>query len=671
MIAASAATSKKTKGSHSTTTTAVAVTATTPKAKVFTPGLQNLGNTCFFNSVAQVLTETRSLRTVLSDTGNESAVFPKSLAASTDAGLGPLTTNLKEFLSTMWKQQGGTVAPREIFTQITKKWKVFRGFKQQDSQELMRYLFDGIKQEELDMIKRQLANEAEEEKKFNSQGSTEDDTEDSTEEADSEKKEAENVPKYVPFIDSCFSGKLVSVIVCDACKKCSYAPEDFFDLSLPVRGLTQSGLSARSSLKARFVASKQASVATEAGPSSISEFSLDEKDPIPELEKPSEAHMRHVEKMLRNIGSSDSETLSIQRSLNQFTSVDCLDDDNKFACENCFELIRGSKQNGEASAEQPEDQEGEKEGSDEDKRDQEGDKEGSDEDKGDQESIPEADKIEESTRKQDKNHASNSGMESQSDDGEEGNEQADRFGNSIPTKTSTAAAKKPAKKEEEEKYIFRKAYKRYLISQLPPTLVLHLKRFEQSGRFGLMRKIEDHVDIPVELDMSPYFLPKSEIEDEDEDHEHSQDDGLSKKYRLYGAVVHMGTLAGGHYTNYVLSSKVALPEASKPAVEEKEKINKKSIMDVNGYELPDVSLAVISAQQKEGKKTKGSSASLASVDIAGSDKDVVDAAAGEQREEEEVIDNRQWIACSDTSVRLSSLQDVLASRAYLLFYERC
>ena len=82
----------------------------------------------------------------------------------------------------------------------------------------MRYLFDGIKHEELDMIKRHLSEEganqdekveeAKDEKEEESAGSD-------------EKKEL----KFVPFIDSCFSGKLVSVIVCDACKKvslCSY-----------------------------------------------------------------------------------------------------------------------------------------------------------------------------------------------------------------------------------------------------------------------------------------------------------------------------------------------------------------------------------------------------------------------------------------------------------------
>lgn len=84
------------------------------------------------------------------------------------------------------------MTPRDLFTQIAKKWKVFRGMKEQDSQELMRYLFDGIKEEELELIKKR-------------QGI--------------ENTSKTDPPKYAPFVESCFAGKLVSVIVCDACKK--------------------------------------------------------------------------------------------------------------------------------------------------------------------------------------------------------------------------------------------------------------------------------------------------------------------------------------------------------------------------------------------------------------------------------------------------------------------
>ncbi|KAF9361453.1 Ubiquitin carboxyl-terminal hydrolase 16 [Mortierella sp. AD094] len=743
--AASVAISKKTKGSTDTTissgSNAVVVTAKSKaKTKVSAPGLQNLGNTCFFNSVVQVLTETKSLKSILSGNESEALSFPNSPAAKTDAGLGPLTISLKEFLRTMWKQQGGTVSPRELFTQIGKKWKVFRGFRQQDSQELMRYLFDGVKQEELDMIKRQLSeedNKGEKQHKdaeVNGHDSAADEV--SNGDKDFEKKKPDKTvgatPKYVPFIDSCFSGKLVSVIVCDACKKCSYATEDFFDLSLPVRGPAQAGAAAGSSLKARLLAqSREAEIEP---PSIIAESSQVEKDPIPDSEKPSDAHMRHVEKVLQTIGRSNSETLSIQRSLNQFTGVDCLDGDNKFACENCYKLVNASKEKvddassancaGSDGTKEPtfkesdEGSDGTKEptiresdvgsdgtkeptikesdvGSDgtKDPTTKESD-EGSDEHTSDKDSIettkvnqPEdedtkMDKREEKEEGEEERGEEEEGEKGEDEDGEVSEEeQTDRFGNVIPKVKAEPKGKDKTKtpaKEEEIKYIFRKAYKRYLISKLPPTLVLHLKRFEQSGRFGQTRKIEDRVEIPVELDMSPYFVPKSEIEDEDDDSDlaspkqHHQDDSVSKKYRLYGAVIHMGTLGSGHYTNYVLSSKAAAPEAPEaPSVAAATKADKKgksrsgrSNLSVNGQELPDVPLTVLMGQQKEKANEENTDEKNDGTPVEDNKKD-------EKQEEEGATDTRQWISCSDTSVRLSSLEEVLSSRAYLLFYERC
>ncbi|KAG9327528.1 hypothetical protein KVV02_003773 [Mortierella alpina] len=701
MRAATAAISKKTKGAS---TTAVAISTPKQKVKVFTPGLTNLGNTCFFNSVVQVLTETKSLKSILSEDDTKTIVFPKSLAASTDAGLGPLTTNFKDFLRTMWKQQGGTVAPRDLFTQIAKKWKVFRGFREQDSQELMRYLFDGIKQEEVDLIKRQLAEE---------RGGDDVNEPNGTELASEAVTENEAV-KYAPFIDSCFSGKLVSVIVCDVCKKCSYAPEDFFDLSLPVRGSMQAGSMTGSSLKARLLAqSRGSSTAASLHFESSSTYATtvkDDKDMLPESEKPSEGHLRHVEKLLRSTGRSDSDSLSIQRSLNQFTSVDCLDGENKFACENCFKIIRGSDQGGEfaekASGEEEKEMEDDKkvkEDEVEEKKEVKDLKEEAEEEEEETKEkdgeVPRNEEVDMSLQSTDaevpeqavpgsgsgsdseSGTGTGSGVQSGSTSDDEEADRTDRFGNTLPKATVMTKSDNPAKKEEEEvKYIFRKAYKRYLISSLPPTLVLHLKRFEQSGRFGQMRKIEDHVEIPFELDMAPYFVPRTEIEDEDEDHVHlhrqlEEERGLSKRYKLYGAVVHMGTLGGGHYTNYVLSSKVELPETLKTATATLQDKTNGTATSVNGIELPDVPLAVMLAQQKEkAEEKKKKSQAAVKTDAADSveqqkdDPSLAAAAAGDREEAQE--DTRQWIACSDTSVRLASLEEVLASRAYLLFYER-
>ncbi|KAF9976050.1 Ubiquitin carboxyl-terminal hydrolase 16 [Actinomortierella ambigua] len=706
--------------------------------KVYTPGLQNLGNTCFFNSVMQVLTETRTLRQILSDkppsnttdgvasedneekkeaTKEEAETttadshphqvsLPLSLAATTDAGLGPLTSTFKALLHTMWRQQGATVTPRDLFTQIIKKWKVFRGFRQQDSQELMRYLFDGLEQEERDLIKRHVAEQQQQ------QAPEEVDTE-KPKKMKGKKGEQGAVTKYTPFIESCFSGKLVSVIVCDACKKCSYSYEPYFDLSLPVksaRGMGPSGTSMKDKPRARALGnhslSDSASVDSE---STLVDKEQQEKDVVPVEEQGSSAHLEHVQKLLKTIESRKSmDELSIERSLVQFTSVDVLDDDNKFACENCYKILRGGndqKSEGEQESVQQEEQEEEKEAN---KADTKAAKEEEECTKEEGSASEEADKdISEEEPKMEVDAA-------ESDDEEEEEEDevelTDSLGNTIerPLKkkaavaattaassaTAVAKAGKESKPKPEPKYLMRKAFKRYLVASLPPTLVLHLKRFETAGsRFGMMRKIDDHVDIPEELDMSPFCIPKKVIEEEDEkkDKKEGEDDddddeetvvvddqeNVSKKYRLYGIVVHQGTLGSGHYTNYVLSSKVedlnakveAMNKASAAAASAS---TSAAAASAGSTGMPDIPLSEILAQQqakkKGGKKGKGVATPTAATAAAAT---VAESAAGEVVPvEENAVDTRQWLYCSDTHVRLSSLEEALASNAYLLFYER-
>ncbi|KAG1902495.1 peptidase C19, ubiquitin carboxyl-terminal hydrolase 2 [Suillus fuscotomentosus] len=170
-----------------------------------------------------------------------------------------------------------------------------------------------------------------------------------------------------------------------------------------------------------------------------------------------------------------------------------------------------------------------------------------------------------------------------------------------------------------KKVIMRAAYKRYLIATPPPVLVIHLKRFQQMSKVPIMsfsssfKKLEDYVSFPEYLDIAPYLAPKRE---QYADIKPGHVRGRSKRcercmYRLYAVVVHMGNMLGGHYIAYT-----ALPSATK--------------------------------EDKQATLSVTDSESLTHTDRP----------------------HRDWAYISDTTVRLSSLDEVLKSKAYICMYER-
>lgn len=73
----------------------------------------------------------------------------------------------------------------------------------------------------------------------------------------------------------------------------------------------------------------------------------------------------------------------------------------------------------------------------------------------------------------------------------------------------------------------------YLLLQVPPVLILHLKRF-QAHRHGV-RKVTRIVKFSTLLDLAPIC----------------KNNEKSRLYSLYGVVVHDGGLQFGHYRAYV------------------------------------------------------------------------------------------------------------------------
>jgi len=143
-------------------------------------GLTNLGNTCFFNSILQNLLAMDKLRDHF---------------LNLETPVGPLSVSLQKLFaktnpSTFEKN---VINPRPLFNSISTMAPQFKGFQQQDSHELLRFLLDGLC------------------------------------------NEGKNVQKEQPcFVDAVFGGQICSSVSCLECGHTSVVYEPYLDLSLPL-----------------------------------------------------------------------------------------------------------------------------------------------------------------------------------------------------------------------------------------------------------------------------------------------------------------------------------------------------------------------------------------------------------------------------------------------------
>ncbi|XP_032400961.1 LOW QUALITY PROTEIN: ubiquitin carboxyl-terminal hydrolase 16 [Xiphophorus hellerii] len=575
-------------------------------------GLSNLGNTCFFNAVLQNLSQTQLLRQILNKVTEEKM----SLDIKPDASLnlepilvqldqpGSLTLAMCKLLNEIQESKRGVVTPRELFTQVCKKAARFKGFQQQDSQELLRYLLDGMRAEELKRVSMGITESLKQSGKV---------TDEEKIKATVKEYEKNGVPKN--FVDQLFGGEMTSTIMCQECKTVSVVTEMFLDLSLPVSDeayrkknpkkvfprtsessqderngsdlisrnddSTTGGSSKYQQKKAKKQAKKQAkhqkrqhkletriTLGNSTFPSNAEgdqidvtkdaedtenadhmpheEDSLNEQDPKPVCESEQD---QNVEQENEEDKDSPTDDVSLAESSvsNRFTVLS--EEQHSHDSTSCNETSNT-------------DLEGELDTQLANQLEQVTLNDAFVEDLDSMDPAVESeDEVEYTIINQDPEFAFNTLSTRTSPEKQECSVQSCLFqftevetltqNNSLLCFACTKRHKKGEKTGGSKRNIYTDALKQMLISSPPSVLTLHMKRFQQNG-YSIC-KVNRHVQFPLILDLAPYCAAKCK---------NIYEGDTQILYSLYGVVEHSGTMRSGHYTAYVKARPDSLKSSS-------------------------------------------------------------------------------------------------------------
>nr|XP_032810117.1 ubiquitin carboxyl-terminal hydrolase 15-like isoform X1 [Petromyzon marinus] len=179
-------------------------------------GLSNLGNTCFMNSALQCLSNTPPLTTYFLEDA-----YLKELNRDNPLGMrGEIACAYADLIKQMWSGSYSSTVPRSFKTQVGRFAPQFSGYQQQDSQELLAFLLDGL-HEDLNRIRKKPYVELKD-------AEGRDDKVVAQEAWDNHRKRNDSI------IVDIFHGLFKSTLICPDCAKVSVTFDPFCYLTLPL-----------------------------------------------------------------------------------------------------------------------------------------------------------------------------------------------------------------------------------------------------------------------------------------------------------------------------------------------------------------------------------------------------------------------------------------------------